>query len=263
MVKIKLNKIVILSFVIMLLVCNITFADQKSDTYLTMQDFLNSIGIDVMDCTNIEYINVNTALNTMLSDTTCNAISVNNVFESGIIQKYIVMGLQEKQEEYAPTSFNHSDISVCNTGSRAFAPAELRNAPIYLTLQTTYTTNGSSRQINPSGIKAYYSLSGAQQAMISALNCRFTVYGAPLKGTTYINYAPPGYTYDGLRTGYEIICTFSPMSPDTTYSTTKLFPTGYYINVDHPVIGGSTYEVNGSVTTSDGLKTFNVYWSGL
>ena len=70
MVKIKLNKIVILSFVIMLLVCNITFADQKSDTYLTMQDFLNSIGIDVMDCTNIEYINVNTALNTMLSDTT-------------------------------------------------------------------------------------------------------------------------------------------------------------------------------------------------
>ena len=63
MVKIKLNKIVILSFVIMLLVCNITFADQKSDTYLTMQDFLNSIGIDVMDCTNIEYINVNTACN--------------------------------------------------------------------------------------------------------------------------------------------------------------------------------------------------------
>ena len=35
------------------------------------------------------------------------------------------------------------------------------------------------------------------------------------------------------------------------------------MNVDHPVVGGSTYEAIGNVSTSSGTKSFAVHWSGL
>ncbi len=260
---IKFNKVIGIVLAAMMLLHSSAFANSELERNVTLQEFLNKIGIELTDAADVKYININQSSDIALSSTMKNAIRVRDVMEDGTVREYIVVGMQEEKQEYEPVSFKNTEIAIQNVGSRGFAPAELNNAPIYLTLQTTYTTNGSARQINPSGIIAYYSLSGTQQAIISSLNCRFTVYGAPLKGNTYINYAPPGYTYDGLRTGYEIKCTFSSMSPNSTYSATKVFPAGYYMNVDHPVTGGSTYEASGTVSTSSGVKSFNVYWSGL
>lgn len=262
MKKVKIVVSVISVFIMLL--SSISYGSQETENAITLQEFLSGMGIEAAETTDIKYVNVREAGETAVFGTEKNAIQVKVENEKGEVKEYLVLGLNETEQTYEPIAFNSSDIAVQNTGSRPFVPSELNNAPIYLTLQTNYTTNGShSRQINPSGIIAYYSLSGTQQAIISSLDCRFTVYGAPLKGNEYIDYAPPGYEYDGLRTGYEITRIFTSMSPNTTYSATKVFPAGYYMNVDHPVVGGSTYEAIGNVSTSSGTKSFAVHWSGL
>lgn len=238
----------------------------EDSTRQTMEEFLLSVGIDITDDTVIEYVNVNNTekYDLLGEENSKNAIQVRTEMPSGVIQEAIVLGLSESENEYLPVSFSQSDVTVYNTGQMNYPPSELSNVPIYLTLKTSYTTyDYRSEIVNPSGLSASYFLSGTEQVFVSALNCQFTVVGPPFKDGNVINTAPDGYPYDGSRTEYKLVHSFSALSPNTVYSAAKKFPDGYYIYLINPVLGNSSYTASGNVSTSSGAKSFSVRWSGL